>query len=228
MANNENLVEVLNDLIRINNDRIEGYKRAVKEADDSDVDLKAIFGRMEDESRQYVSELTREVVKLGGEPAEGTTASGKIYRAWMDVKATFTGSDRAALLASCEYGEDAAQKAYQEALTTDEALTTEVRQLIANQQASLKVSHDTVKKYRDMHKNSDSDNLTSSGNLRDNDLRRSGSSDNYAGSGNVSDSDLRNKGSFGGSTGTSGTSSFDDNDTSNSGNLGGTGNLRNL
>src|SRR2546421_9780279 len=129
MEINENLTGVLNDLIRINNDRIEGYKRAAKEADDSDVDLKALFNRMADESRQYVAELTREVIKLGGEPATGTTASGKIYRAWMDVKATFTGKDREALLASCEFGEDAAQKAYQEALTSDETLSIDIRQL---------------------------------------------------------------------------------------------------
>ena len=151
MATNDNLVEVLNDLIRINNDRIEGYQRANKEARDLDVDLRAIFTRMADESRQYAAELIQEVVKLGGEPAEGTTASGKIYRAWMDVKATFTGSDRQSVLASCEFGEDAAQKAYNTALESDAEMTADVRQLIANQKASLKTSHDVIKKYRDMH-----------------------------------------------------------------------------
>lgn len=144
--------EVLNDLIQINNDRIEGYKRAVTEADESDNDLKAMFHRMEEESRQYVAELTREVVKLGGEPASGTTVSGKIYRIWMDVKATFTGSDRKTLLSNCESGEDAAQKAYQQALTGDEVLAPDIRLLVANQKASLKVSHDTVKKFRDVYK----------------------------------------------------------------------------
>jgi uncharacterized protein (TIGR02284 family) len=151
MATNDNLVEVLNDLIRINNDRIEGYQRANKEARDIDMDLRAIFTRMADESRQYAAELIQEVVKLGGEPAEGTTASGKIYRAWMDVKATFTGHDREAVLASCEFGEDAAQKAYNAALESDAEMTADVRQLIANQKASLKTSHDVIKKYRDMH-----------------------------------------------------------------------------
>ena len=151
MAVNDNTVEVLNDLIEINNDRIAGYTRAIKESEGEDLDLKAIFNRMIDESRQYLAELTQEVVKLGGEPDTGTTASGKIYRAWMDVKATFTGNDRKAILASCEFGEDAAQKAYDAALTTDEALSTEVRQLIANQKSSLKTSHDVIKKYRDMH-----------------------------------------------------------------------------
>jgi uncharacterized protein (TIGR02284 family) len=151
MATNDNLVEVLNDLIRINNDRIEGYQRANKEARDIDMDLRAIFTRMADESRQYAAELIQEVVKLGGEPAEGTTASGKIYRAWMDVKATFTGHDRESVLASCEFGEDAAQKAYSTALESDAEMTADIRQLIANQKASLKTSHDVIKKYRDMH-----------------------------------------------------------------------------
>jgi uncharacterized protein (TIGR02284 family) len=151
MAVNDNTVEVLNDLIQINNDRIAGYTRAAKEAEREDQDLIAIFNRMADESRQYLAELTQQVVKLGGEPDSGTTVSGKIYRAWMDVKATFTGKDRKSILASCEFGEDAAQKAYDAALTTDEELSTEVRQLIANQKSSLKTSHDVIKKYRDMH-----------------------------------------------------------------------------
>ena len=151
MATNDNLVGVLNDLIRINNDRIEGYHRANTEARDIDVDLRAVFTRMADESRQYAAELIQEVVKLGGEPATGTTASGKIYRAWMDVKATFTGHDRQSVLASCEFGEDAAQKAYSSALESDAEMTADVRQLIANQKASLKTSHDVIKKYRDMH-----------------------------------------------------------------------------
>ena len=151
MATNDNLVGVLNDLIRINNDRIEGYHRAAKEARDIDVDLRAIFTRMGDESRQYAAELTQEVVKMGGEPATGTTNSGKIYRVWMDVKATFTGHDRESVLASCEFGEDAAQKAYSSALESDAEMTADVRQLISNQKASLKTSHDVIKKYRDMH-----------------------------------------------------------------------------
>lgn len=152
MATNDNMIEVLNDLIRINNDRIVGYQRAIEEARDLDVDLRTIFNRMAEESRQYASELTQEVVKLGGEPATGTTASGKIYRVWMDVKATFSGKNRQAVLENCEFGEDAAQKAYDSALSSDADMSTDIRQLITNQKASLRTSHDVIKKYRDMHK----------------------------------------------------------------------------
>lgn len=154
MERNEQLNEVLNDLIRINNDRVEGYERAIEETKDKDVDLQAIFHRMADESRQYSSELKNEVQSSGGDVASGTTASGKIYRMWMDVKAVFTGKGRHSVLASCEFGEDAAQKAYDEALKSDAPLPAEVRQLIINQKTSLKASHDTIKQYRDMHDDS--------------------------------------------------------------------------
>ena len=44
-TNNDNLIEVLNDLIRINNDRIAGYEKAADEARDIDVDLRTIFSQ---------------------------------------------------------------------------------------------------------------------------------------------------------------------------------------
>ncbi|MGC4102079.1 ferritin-like domain-containing protein [Ferruginibacter sp.] len=145
------LTEVLNDLIKINNDRITGYKKAAEESKAIDADLVTIFNRMADESRAYVVALTERVNALGGQSESGHTAMGRLYQAWMDIKATFTGKDRKAILASCEYGEDAAQKAYKDALATEVDLDTETRQLIAEQKASLKKSHDLIKKYRDVN-----------------------------------------------------------------------------
>ncbi len=37
---------------------------------DSDVDLKAIFNEMADQSTKYCTELTQQVTKFGGDPAE--------------------------------------------------------------------------------------------------------------------------------------------------------------
>ena len=152
MATNDKLVEVLNDLIEINTDRITGYEKASEETKDVDVDLQTIFNKMADESRQYKAELTQEVSRLGGEPAEGRTKLGSIFQVWMDVKATFTGHDRQSVLESCEFGEDAAQKAYRSALASDAEIDADTRQLISAQQVSLKSSHDIIKKHRDMHK----------------------------------------------------------------------------
>ncbi len=145
----EKVAEVLNDLIEINNDRVKGYERAVQETDTKDSDLRALFEQMAGESRRYANELSQHVAVSGTEPADGTTMKGKIYRAWMDIKAGFSGNDRKAILASCEYGEDAAQKAYEQALASEADFSVETRQLIMEQKISLRKSHDKIKRMRD-------------------------------------------------------------------------------
>ena len=152
MTTNENLVAVLNDLVQINNDRIEGYEKAGEEIKDIDVDLKAIFIKMAEDSIRYKTELINEISKSGGTADTGTSGLSKLHRVWMDVKAAFASKDRQAVLEACEFGEDAAQKAYTDALASDAEINADTRQLITTQQASLKTSHDIIKKYRDMHK----------------------------------------------------------------------------
>ena len=148
MNNNQTDIEVLNDLIQINNDRIEGYSRAMDELSDEDNDLKTVFANMSRQSANYKSTLTNEVQVLGQDPETGTTVSGKIYRAWMDVKAAFTGHDRQTVLNNCEFGEDAAKKAYKMGLDT-EGLSSNVRSIIEEQQSGIIASHDQIKALRD-------------------------------------------------------------------------------
>jgi uncharacterized protein (TIGR02284 family) len=147
---NEKVIGLLNDLVRINHDRVTGYEKAIDELKDENADLRTLFQRFISESRQYAQELTQEVGRLGGSPAEGTTNSGKIYRVWMDLKATVSGKDRKAILSNCEFGEDAAQKAYDTALNSDVEFEPSLRDLIIRQKTSLKAGHDEVKRLRDM------------------------------------------------------------------------------
>lgn len=148
MASNSAVVDILNDLILINNDRVEGYKKSTDETDSSDTDLRSLYSNLADHSREIASELKREVTALGGEPATGTMVSGKLYRTWMDVKSAFSSDGRKTSLENSEFGEDAAQKAYETALASDE-LTPDLRSLITRQKAILKDGHDTIKRLRD-------------------------------------------------------------------------------
>ncbi len=148
MNNNETDIEVLNDLIQINNDRIQGYNKAIEELSDQDSDLKKIFASMSRQSANYKSTLISEVQVLGQDPETGTTVSGKIYRTWMDVKAAFTGHDRQTILNNCEFGEDAAKKSYKMALDT-EGVSFNVRSIIEEQQVGIMASHDQIKILRD-------------------------------------------------------------------------------
>jgi uncharacterized protein (TIGR02284 family) len=150
MQLNEKLLETLSDLVRINQDRVEGYKKATELTED--IDLKALFQRMSDESRAYIDQLNNVLLENGGDVAQGSSILGKIYRTWMDVKATFSGHDRQSILSSCEYAEDAAQRTYEEVLRSSIPMPYSIRELVANQKSALRSSHDTVKTYRDLEK----------------------------------------------------------------------------
>lgn len=149
---NENLAGLLNDLVRINNDRIAGYQKATEELKPEDADLKVLFERYIKESTQYAAQLSAEVAQIGGTPVTGTTASGKVYRVWMDLKATLAGKGRKAVLENCIHGEDAAQKAYDMALNSNTELNPTLREMIVNQKATLRKSHDEIKRLNELHK----------------------------------------------------------------------------
>lgn len=146
--NKEKTIEVLNTLVVINNDRIEGYEAAVKET--KDTDLKTTFEGFIRTSQTCREQLVSEIKKLGGKPEEGTKTSGKFFRAWMDVKAALTNNDRKTVLNSCETGEDVAVGTYEKVLKKDLSdLTTEHVAMINEQHRKIKADHDKVKWMRD-------------------------------------------------------------------------------
>lgn len=141
-------IEVLNTLITINNDRIEGYETAAKETEEQD--LKTLFSQFAATSQKCNNDLKNEVSKLDGTVAEGTMVSGKFFRVWMDVKAALTGHDRKAILDSCEYGEDFAKGTYEKVFKNDaDNLSSEQYSMIKAQHNLLVADHNKVKSMRD-------------------------------------------------------------------------------
>lgn len=141
----------LDDIIQINNDRIAGYEKAATHLKGTDTDLRSIFSAMALQSRQFVNQLMQLGQHDTGDDGE-TTVRGKIYRAWMDVKATFSGNDRKAALESCEFGEDAALRAYTSALE-EKDLSPDLRAILATQKSFLKESHDKIRDLRNRENN---------------------------------------------------------------------------
>jgi len=141
-------IDVLNSLIEINNDRIQGYETAKDETKDQD--LMTMFGDFIQTSQKCKQELVSEVNKLGGEAEEGTRVDGKIYRMWMDFKAAITGKDRKSILNSCEYGEDVAVNTYENVLEDKSSdLTPDQITMVSKQYAMIKANHDKVRALRD-------------------------------------------------------------------------------
>ena len=150
-AINENTIEVLNDLIRINNDRVEGYNKAIDQSEKDHIDLINTFQKMIMQSNDYLSDLSSLVTKYGGTVSTDSTIMGKIYRTWMDIQITFSANDRKNILGECEFGEDAAQRAYKIA-QNENNITEEARSLITVQKNALKSSHDLIKSWTDKEK----------------------------------------------------------------------------
>lgn len=151
METKEKTDTALKDIIVINNDRTQGYKKAAEET--KDVDLKALFNKLSEQSRGFAEEL-KPFFKDGDKlpKVDETKNTGKLFRVWMDVKAAITANNRKAILSSCEYGEDQAKKTYDDVLKDSEDLSAQTLSIIQKQRVEIQKSHDEVKALRDAAK----------------------------------------------------------------------------
>ncbi|MFN0049583.1 MAG: PA2169 family four-helix-bundle protein [Cytophagales bacterium] len=145
-TNYKGQIDMIDNLIIMNNDRVEGYELASKET--LQHDLKRIFDKFAQQSRGFATVLGAEIRKLGEEASTATSTSGKFHRAWMEIKTTITGKDHQATLDSCEYGEDVIIEAYNDAIESDATLTSDLMALVLSQKKELKEAHNTIKLLR--------------------------------------------------------------------------------
>lgn len=150
MQNTIETIEVLNDLIQINSDRISGYEKAIRETKSEDEDLKILYAAMIAESHRNKIALATEVQALSAGVGKGTTITGKIYRDWTDAGAIFTGSSRLTILKNCEQVEGYVERAYQSALE-HETLPDYIHELLVRQEEALRSNHEEIKTLRDQY-----------------------------------------------------------------------------
>ncbi|HEY4286751.1 MAG TPA: PA2169 family four-helix-bundle protein [Puia sp.] len=140
-------LSVLNDLIRINIDRITAYEKAAHEDKGPDPEIRDVFYRMATESRSYVNDLHAEIIRLGGAPVTQSTITGKLYLHWLNGKVNFEGESIDSLFASCIRGEEAVQQIYRHALEEEE-IPGNIRQLMEIQLWSLERAHQQLSGHR--------------------------------------------------------------------------------
>ncbi|OKS87185.1 PA2169 family four-helix-bundle protein [Mucilaginibacter polytrichastri] len=154
MENTQATIETLNDLVKINNDRIAGYEKATKDIGDENGDLKVLFTSLIGESHQYKMELGTEIEALGKDIENTTSTSGSLHRTWLQVKAAFTSNSAKSILEECEFGEDAIKKAYQTAIE-EEHLPAYIKDILVNEKVSIDAAHDKIKQLRDQFENAE-------------------------------------------------------------------------
>ncbi|MGI8669829.1 MAG: PA2169 family four-helix-bundle protein [Aridibacter sp.] len=142
---NDNVISTLNNLIETCKDGQQGFKDAAEGVENSE--LKTLFFDLSQQRSKFAGELQQEVRSLGGDPEDAGSVSGSIHRGWINLKSAITGKDETAILNECERGEDAAKKAYKEALEND--LPANVSQTVTTQYEAVQTAHDKVKAKRD-------------------------------------------------------------------------------
>lgn len=150
MKNNDQSISILSDLLQINHDRVEGYKKL---GYNSDVyELKSLFSNMADESRKNITNIKKEIMRRFEEISlTDSTLGGEVYGAWHKVTNKYTGSSSASILNSCEIGEIAILHAYKVAL---DLAPESIHELIETQEQSLNTSYEVIKAYRQAYNKS--------------------------------------------------------------------------
>ncbi len=145
MITNKEIEKDLNDLVVINNDRIQGYEKAVE--DNQDPQLDDLFRHFIIQSQQFRSQLADHIVRIDGlgvTDATSTDVSSKLHRAWIDIKAAITGKDRDTVLSSVEFGENAAIEAYKNAIEKDH-IPAYIKEDLTKQLDQLTQAYDRIK-----------------------------------------------------------------------------------
>lgn len=150
MENNKS-VDVLNNLLQIANDRLKGFQEVDTEMIENYSGLSAEYDHMVIQSTEMRTKLASLIREKGGNPEDSTTVVGGLHRTWIDVKNTFTVDRDEATLESVLFGENAAIKAFEDALNSGE-LCPDSRNLVSDQLQDLK---DSYKKFSSFEKDSD-------------------------------------------------------------------------
>jgi uncharacterized protein (TIGR02284 family) len=141
--------EILENLISTCKDGETGYLHAASQV--KDPELKDYFTAQSAERTRLIQQLEQAAERLGSRSTEASgTVAGALHRAWFEIKGDIGLGDEA-ILESVEQGEDAAKKAYQEALSA--GLAGEPLTLVQEQANSVRVAHDRVRDWRDRLKN---------------------------------------------------------------------------
>ena len=142
MADNDNVISTLNNLIETCKDGQNGFQTAAEGVKRSD--LKSLFAEYALQRSKFAGELQNEVTRLGGDPENTGSVAATLHRGWINIKSAVTGADENAVIAECERGEDSAVSNYQDALN-DQNLPADIRSIVERQYMQIKEAHDRVR-----------------------------------------------------------------------------------
>lgn len=143
-------IGLLNDLIAINNDRIEEYALAIDLLNTNrDLDIISLFEKIGQQSQQFKAALTPLLVREDERPTNTNNTKGEHYHMWKDTRIVITGNDRSSILASCEKAEAVFEKIYTNIWQEATDLPEQLLGMIKSQSEVQKDAHAEVVALRD-------------------------------------------------------------------------------
>ena len=136
---------LLNELVETLKDGQKGYADAMTDVEDSK--LKETFKKYAVQRAGFITEIEDQMFKMDLKPDEGSSVTGTVHRAWIDLKSALTSKDNKAVLNECERGEDYAVKAYQTALKAQDLPGT-LKSVIEKQYQGVQAAHNDIKSLR--------------------------------------------------------------------------------
>lgn len=138
MENYTELINLLNDLIRINIDRVKELKKRLNDLA-SNSELVPLLKRLIKESCEFKEQLVNEVRKKGGEVInKAAINSGRIYNSWKELKNWLIEKKGLSTLEIVQYHTKATLKLYKDAVSMVANIPADSLDLIATQKAHLK------------------------------------------------------------------------------------------
>ena len=143
------LVEALNDLACIHNDRIAGYQAALNQLSVGDSDIHDEFANLILDGNCFRQQLLQQVSELIGSAKEYPVIPifGSIYLAWIDLRTAVSGHNLKSLISSCKYNEELTINLYRAVLQLNIPGAGETLQLLETHERGLKKESEKIRKY---------------------------------------------------------------------------------
>jgi uncharacterized protein (TIGR02284 family) len=138
------VIATLNELIATCRDGEEGLRTCAEAI--KNPQLRTFFEQKARRCALGAAQLQDKVREFGGDPGHSGSTAGALHRFWINLRSTLAGMDEHAILDECARGEDAAKRAYEEALKKD--LPADMRLLVEKQYREVKANHDSVHEMR--------------------------------------------------------------------------------
>ena len=139
---NDHDIKTLNGLIETTLDSADGYAEAAKDA--KSAQLISLFTARATERRATASALQQCVRSLGGKPEDDGTVLASAHRMFVNLRASLTSNNNAAVVDEVERGEDHIKAKFEDAMK-DTEVSPGTMSAIAEAYTSVRSGHDQMR-----------------------------------------------------------------------------------